>query len=280
MVPMAYRVGVVCFVAASLGMRTATAQSETDRLVTVKTGDLPIILTAPHGGSSAIPGVPERRGDGVKQFNSTADVGTDRLTMLTADALEKKMGKRPYLVVARFHRKFLDANRPRSDAYEADEAKLAYDAYHKAIDEARREVIRRWGYGVLLDVHGQGAESKAIFRGTQNGKTTTHLIGRFGREAVVGKQSLFGRLAEQGIPVIPAVDSTDREDRYVGGYTVVAYGSGSGGTLDAIQLELGRDLRASQHAAATADKLAHGIAAFSKSYLPQSERNPPPKKAE
>ena len=73
----------------------------------------------------------------------------------------------------------------------------------------------------MFDVHGQTAEPKAIFRGTQNGRTATRLVSRFGREALSGETSVFGKLAEQGLPVIPAIGSTDREHvDYDGGHIV------------------------------------------------------------
>lgn len=268
------RIGFILgLVVSGLGLQLAAAELESDSLVTTKAGDLPIILSAPHGGREAIAGVPERRGQGVKLFNPESDSGTDRLTLALADAIEKKTGKRPFLVIARFHRKYVDANRPPVDAYEAKEAKPTYEAYHHALAEARQQVVRRWGHGILLDIHGQGAESKSIFRGTHNGKTTTHLISRFGPEAISGKKGLFGQLAEQGFAVIPAVDSTDRETRYEGGYTVQTYGSAVGGTLDAIQLEFGKDLRTSE-TAETAAKLANSIASFAQTYLPKTEQQP------
>lgn len=254
---------------ASLGCPHAVAQSKPNSLVTIEAGELPIILSAPHGGRDAIPGVPVRRGKGVKLFNPRSDFNTDQLTEKLANAIEKKLGKRPYVVIARFHRKYLDANRRVKDAYESDKARAAYDTYHQALARARRDVIKRWGRGMLFDIHGQGANPKAIFRGTQNGKTTTHLIKRFGKEALVGETSVFGQLVKQGLPVIPAIGSTDRENpAYNGGYIVATYGSRSGGTLDAIQFELGRELRASKATSATAKKMADAVAVFARKYLP------------
>lgn len=257
----------------NLGMRTVSGDSETASMVTIETGDLPIIISAPHGGREAIPGVAERQGNEVARFSSKADFNTDRLAEHLADTIEKQLGKRPYVVIARFHRKYLDANRRDRDAFESQKAKAVYDAYHQALVKARSDVIERWGRGVLFDLHGQGAEPKAIFRGTQNGKTTTHLINRFGREALTGENSVFGQLARQDVPVIPATGSSDREHaNYDGGYTVKTYGSGSVGTLDAIQLELGRELRSTEAIPATAAKLTNAIAAFAVEYLPRVER--------
>ncbi|MCA9050350.1 MAG: N-formylglutamate amidohydrolase, partial [Planctomycetaceae bacterium] len=232
---------LLCF---SIVTDCSFAGEEAGGLVTVESGDLPIILTAPHGGSEAVPGVSPRIGEGVDLFQSKSDSFTDELAEKLADAIEARLGKRPYIVIARFHRKYIDANRPPELAYESGQAKLVYDEYHRAIAAARREVINRWGAGILLDLHGQKAEPQTIFRGTQNGKTARSLENRFGRVALTGEQSLFGRLAQQGFHVQPAVNSDEPEDaRYNGGYTVGTYGSASGGAFDAVQLELGFSLR-------------------------------------
>ncbi len=264
----------LCFLLLSLGHRQASALENSADLVTIETGNLPIILSAPHGGHNPIPNVPIRQGKGVKLFSTLTDINTDRLTEQLADAIEKKLGKRPYLVIARFHRKYVDVNRRASDAFESPAAQVAYDTYHQALTRARNEVIERWGYGILLDIHGQSADPNAIFRGTRNGQTTTHLINDFGREALIGPTSLFSQLAAQGLRVIPAPGSTDPENpHYNGGYIVHTHGSSSGTTLDAIQLELGRNLRATRALPSTVTRLTHAIAAFSHDYLPQTERN-------
>jgi glutamine amidotransferase-like uncharacterized protein/N-formylglutamate amidohydrolase len=247
------------------------AQSPKD-LIIVEAGDLPIILTAPHGGGESIPGVPKRLGKGVSKFASVSDVHTDKLAKKLADAIEAKMGKRPFVVIARFHRQYLDANRRARDAYESPEAEEFYEAYHQAIADARSEIVKRWERGLLIDIHGQAEDPKVIFRGTQNGKTTKHLIGRYGIDALHGESSFLGLLAKQGIPVIPAVDSSDLENpSFDGGYTVVTHGSNDGGTVDAIQIELGLSLREPKANGETANKIANAIQEFSTKYLPTAE---------
>lgn len=247
---------------------------------TATAGGLPIILTAPHGGRAAIPGVPERKGEGATRFNPRADSNTDILTEQLADALQQKLGHRPYVVIARFHRKYLDANRRPEDALESTEARATYDAYHAAVAAACREVTARWGRGILLDIHGQAVRPGEVLRGTQNGKTVARLLKQFGPEAVHGENSLFGQLFGKGFAVFPAVGSSDPEDpRYPGGYIVEKYGSGSGGTIDAIQLELGSTYRDSKVVADSAGKLASAITAFAKSYLPTEEQKPPTSKS-
>ena len=257
----------------AFALPNAWGQPTLEPLVTAERGDLPLILSAPHGGKLRIPGVPERRGNVKRE----TDLGTARVAELLADEIEAKLGKRPYLVIARFHRKYLDANRAPTEAYQSATAKPVYDRYHRNLREGCDELVRRWGRGVLFDIHGQAANPTAIFRGTNNGKTVTHLLNRFGRPAFLGEMSVFGRISANGIAVIPENESRAREDpRYDGGYTVRTYGSGEGGTVDALQLELGRELRRSRSARTTAQKIADAICTFALEYLPIEE----PTKAE
>lgn len=238
-------------------------------LLTVQKGALPIILSAPHGGRKVIEGVPARQGDGAKRFTTVRDENTAELAQQLANALAGRLGARPYLVIAQFARKNVDPNRPAADAYEAAAAKPYYDAYHAALAEACREVQQKWGRGLLLDLHGQAAEGDAIFRGTAGGITVARLTARFGRDAVVGPKSILGQLESHGYRVIPGRASPQKEDaRFNGGHIVRTYGGAQGPGLDALQLELGTQLRVETRLARTADDLAAAIQVFAKTYLP------------
>lgn len=246
-------------------------QTGSEPLLLVREGKLSVIITAPHGGRKPLLGVPLRAGDGVGKFVVVNDTNTDVLAEKVAAAIEKVIGQPPHLVVAKFERKYCDVNRPAESAYESDGAKPAYDAYHAAVRAACKRVKDEWGGGLLLDLHGQAAQADAIFRGTQNGKTVTLLTERFGAKALTGQDSIQGRLAKKGYAFIPAAESTDPEDkRFNGGYTVGAYGTGTG--LDAIQLELGGDQRTKKALDTTATDLADAVAAFAKEYLPKERK--------
>lgn len=252
------------------GIATGQAPPIDKALLMVRPGDSAIILSAPHGGTIAITGVPVREGAGVKKFATVRDDGTEVLAPMVAERLEKLTGKQPHLVVALFQRKCVDVNRPAGDAFESDKAKPYYEAYHAALAKARETVIARHGRGLLIDIHGQGADKEAVFRGTNGFKTVTHLFERSGKGALLGKGGLLGELAIRKHKIIPANDSDDKEDpRYNGGYIVQTYGSKSGGTMDAVQLELGAKLRRTPGREAFADDLADSIAAFATNHLPK-----------
>jgi len=253
------------------GLASASA-ADAAPLVTVVEGTLPIVLSAPHGGRAAIPGVPVRTGTGARNFVTDRDTATDVLTEKTAAALEKALGGRPYLVIARFDRKYIDANRAPADAYESPAAQPVYDAYHGALSNACRAVRARWGRGLLIDVHGQSKETNTIFRGTMNGRTVGPLLERFGDRALSGPDSLHGRLAALGYTVSPpAGASRGREVHYTGGEVIRAHGAAAPHGLDAIMVEFGRTFRATRVLDRTAGDFATAIAAFARAFLPAAD---------
>ena len=237
-------------------------------LVFAQAGDMPIILSAPHGGRQPIPGAPERMVGGAGKFVKERDDNADVLALRLADAIERHTGSRPYLVIARFHRKFVDANRPPEGAYESEAARPHYEAYHDALREACRAVRERWGRGLLIDVHGQSADKGAIFRGTINGKTIQGLLKKFGGAAITGPDSILGQLDSRGYKVLPPCgDPNARETQYSGGYTVATHAA-EGCGIDGIQLEFGLNLRSADTINRTAEDVALSIAAFAKTFLP------------
>ncbi len=246
----------------------AQEKRKPEEFLTLWAGMLPIILSSPHGGREAIPGIPARKGIGVSQFMTERDTNTDELAEKIAVKLEERLGAKPFLVIGRFERKYVDANRAEEGAYESAEAKLYYLAYHRALEHACDQVRRSWGRGLLLDIHGQGAQVETIFRGTDNGQSVSALQRLFGREGLAGEKSILGQMAARGYKIDPPVTSRERERRYTGGYTTQTYGSHRGTGIDALQLELGTSLRSRANLDRTAADFAGAIAVFARAYLP------------
>jgi N-formylglutamate amidohydrolase len=248
----------------------ALAQSAigAERLLTLTTGNRPLVLVAPHGGREAIPGVGIRQGNGVPQFKTGRDHNTAELAEAIAVKLGEISGATPFLVIARFDRKYLDANRPTTGAFEALEARPYYAAFHSAVDEACKQIRKVWGRGLLLDIHGQSAEPHGIFRGTSHRKSVTALVQRFDLQALTGRHSIVGQLALRGYKILPDPSGDDRESRYSGGHIVQTYGSHRATGIDAIQLEFGTRLRARDNVERIATDITAAIRVFGREYLP------------
>src|SRR5690349_14309311 len=77
---------------------TRRVPASSDALITATRGDLPIILTAPHGGTLDVPDAPPRKDTRARTFVALRDTNTADLTERLADAIERELGKRPYVV--------------------------------------------------------------------------------------------------------------------------------------------------------------------------------------
>jgi N-formylglutamate amidohydrolase len=253
-------------------VRARDDSSKPEDFILIQKGTLPIIVSAPHGGRKKVPDVPERIGRGLTNFQTVLDGNTAELAELFAAELEAQLKGKPWLVVARFERKYLDANRSAEQGYESEKARPLYDAYHGALAAACRAVKKQFGRGLLLDIHGQGEYRDAICRGTKNGKTVTLLKDRDGWPAVTGKRSVLGYLQRIGYKVLPSCDADEKTKepaKFIGGYIVDTYGSHTGYAIDAIQLEFGSALREREkdRYSRTAKDLATAVAVFHDEYL-------------
>jgi N-formylglutamate amidohydrolase len=244
-------------------------------LVLAREGTLPIILTVPHGGREPIPGVAPRdtRGkpSGGRGFVTVTDTGTDRLALGIAAEIKALTGKEPYVVMAKFGRKYVDPNRPPEIAVESPAARPYYDYYHQSVRRFIDEIRSKYPAALLIDVHGQKKDPRVVMRGTQNGRTVARLIARAGVPAVTGPNGIFGALAANGLDVFPPNDvppeGTSENRGYSGGYTVGTYGSHSPDGIDAVQMEFGTRYRHDQGLDEAAKAAGKAIAAFYEAYL-------------
>ncbi|KAI9023139.1 hypothetical protein DFJ74DRAFT_75820 [Hyaloraphidium curvatum] len=223
------------------------------QLVTVVRGNIPLILTAGHGGTAPIPidfdgtdakdrdadggepdaadvlteedasafFVPPRSANHLPGFATVRDHATDRLAEKTflhlmallnpgADLSSPDLSsladsdlKVPHLVVARFSRRFCDANRPAPLAQEHPAALAAYRAYHDPI--ARAVASFQPNPALLLDIHGQSEKPHLVLRGTNDGISVSRLLathGRPGFDETPG--SLLGKLEHLGLAMFPS----------------------------------------------------------------------------
>ncbi|TQV85915.1 hypothetical protein [Aliikangiella coralliicola] len=237
------------------GIRDARGESE--NLVYFVEGTIPILITAPHGGSEQPANVNERTGfdlNGipVEDFNIVKDSWTKGIAKDIVSKYSQKYGGTPYIVAAEFHRKYIDANRPEHQAFESKNARLYYESYHSKIETFINDIQRKFGQGILLDIHGQAQHPAEIIRGTRNGFSVEKLLTKHGWDAVVGSHSFFGLLSEQGFTIqpdnsqIPTDALPTPESNLSGGATIKFNGSHNTEGLDAIQFEIGSDIRFSE----------------------------------
>jgi N-formylglutamate amidohydrolase len=119
------------------GQATFTA----NRYVESVSGDLPIVLTAPHGGALKPDSIANRK-EGVLG----ADLNSLELARALAAELFARTGRHPALVASHLHRSKLDPNREIKEAAQGDPtAESAWRDFH---------AVARHGFAFLIDLHG------------------------------------------------------------------------------------------------------------------------------
>jgi N-formylglutamate amidohydrolase len=218
--------------------------------VTVETGTLPVVLSAPHGGTTPLPGVAERV---APDATTVLDTATLELATAVQGQLFALTGRKAHLVAALASRKYVDFNRSAAEAYEDAKVAPVYGYYHAALQAAVTAARAQSPAGaILLDLHGQGSADGLIFRGTQFGNTAD--LPTLYRKAPNG---LITEMLARGLAVSPGSLAPGEQAGYTGGYIVETYGfpGGAGNRVNAVQLEFGFSFRspgAAQTATATA----------------------------
>ncbi len=220
-------------------------------------GELPVILSAPHGGDLQ----PEEIGP--RTFGeSVRDLNTRELTLAVRDALVELTGYGPHVVISHLDRSRLDPNREIEEAAEANPfAQRAWNEYHRYIERARGMLGLR-GEGMYFDIHGHGHPIARIELGyllpverlnlpdinlDQLSVVQLTSIRELGRDSPIpfsdllrGPTSFGGLLEAEGVPAIPSptYPSPGSDPYFTGGYSTRRHGSmGDTELISGIQIE-------------------------------------------
>jgi len=122
-------------------------------------GDLPIILSAPHGGRLTPDEIPDRT-----YGTTVTDDNTYELTKTVMDTMVARFGGRPHVILCRLKRTKLDANRDSVEAAQDDKYALrAWQEYHHYIGIAKKKIETDYGSGLFFDMHGHGKNPDGFY---------------------------------------------------------------------------------------------------------------------
>jgi N-formylglutamate amidohydrolase len=248
-------------------------------------GELPLILSAPHGGDMTPDEISDR---------TWGTTDTDRNTIETLwavrDALVERTGAAPHLIVSHLRRTKLDPNREIVEAAQGNPfAENAWAEFQAYIDVAAGLVTETYGSGLYVDLHGHGhaiarVELGYLLTAADLDRSDAELdAGGYAERSSIraisaaspltfsgllrGPASFGALLAAEGFPSVPspADPSPGAAPYFSGGYDTDRHGSRGGGTVSGIQIELYfvgvRDSDASRRA------FAHALAAAVEAYM-------------
>ena len=222
-------------------------------------GNLPFIISVPHGGHLQPDEISDRSCQGVDEN----DMNTQELARMVRDSIFAHTGKYPHMIINLLKRTKLDPNRAIDEATCGDSLdQISYNEYHSWIDSCKVQMMSEYGKGLYLDFHGQShaiprieigynlgntelANPDSILNDTTfiNMSTIKHLADSTSltfSELVRGDQSLGAYFENIGYPAVPSniIPDPGSSSFFDGGYSVETHGSRNGGTIDGVQTEL------------------------------------------
>lgn len=254
-------VAVLCL---SCGSKEQEPETAWDDYIIAKSGNIPLLLVAPHGGDLKPQWIEDRS---CKDAVITQDQYTLGIALQIEEQLNR-LGYQPFVVFAKIHRIKVDLNRVLENSYCDDKASNPiWHAFHNQISLYKKEIETQFERGLLIDIHGHGHsiqrielgylltadQLRALARETldwsqmatsiddlvQNNSTNLGL-----KDLIVGQDALGSMLENNGFPTVPSQNDPYPEmgDAYFsGGTNTKVYGSKNKKGVDAIQLELNRN---------------------------------------
>ena len=124
--------------------------------VEVLIGDMPLVLSVPHGGRFKDEQIPDRNCPEFGRVVKGIDKNTKELAIAIQEYFFQKYKKRPYLIIADLARSKVDQNRPLDLATCFDSTGMkAWNNYHNAVAAVIAN-SRQYGNVFFIDVHGHG----------------------------------------------------------------------------------------------------------------------------
>lgn len=262
----------------------------TKNYVEYDAGNLPIIITAPHGGYTEPTTIPDRN---CADCTTVMDANTQELARQIDTAIRQEFGCMPNVIINRLHRKKLDANREIVEAANGSaEAEVAWREWHQFINAAKKDIVQRYGRGILIDLHGHGHTIQRLevgyllddpdLRLSDSILSTPQYRNRLSIKNLVlnnlnnlnaaqlmrGPFALGTLLAANGFPAVPSLQDIAPiigDSYFNGGYNTLRHGSRDSTTIDAIQIEC--NFTGVRNTYANRKRFATEVAAALKVYL-------------
>jgi len=220
-------------------------------------GTLPIIISAPHGGTNQPSEIPDRT-----EGTFVRDTNTTELALAIADAFEARTGLRPHVIALRLHRRKLDANREPIEAAQGNALALqTWSEFHGFIEHAKTRAAEDFGLGFYIDLHGHGHAVQRLELGylltggelslpdaqldspTLRARSSIRVLAEHSAAGFVpllrGPIALGTLFEHEGVPAVPSAQQPDPggEPYFSGGYNTDRHSVWSSGLTAGVQIE-------------------------------------------
>lgn len=235
-------------------------------MIEVTSGDMPLVISAPHGGTLTPNEIPDRSCSGI---TTVRDRNTTELAREIKYQMKEEFGIEPYVIAGLINRAKIDLNRDAEPATCGHSlGKEVWEEYHKRIEDALQSAIDEYGAAIFIDLHGHGHDiqrlelgyllSKDELRQSHEGSgetaeliekssltnlMSTHRNVEF-QELLTGEQAFGTIMEDEGVPSVPSLEDPfpyPNEDYFTGGYNTRRYTSGDYPEVFGWQIEANYD---------------------------------------
>ncbi len=253
-------------------------------------GNIPIIISVPHGGYLEPASIPDRSCSGCV---TVTDSWTQEIAYDLDSALRNVFGGIPHIIINKLDRIKLDANREIVEAALGDPAaELAWAEYHDFIQAAKNKCKADFGSAIYIDLHAHGHPiqrielgyliSKTELQSTdpmmnilnyQNSSSIKHLNNTLNpsaqfAEILRGNECMGEYLETYGYPAVPSTSNPaplPSDPYFAGGYNTARHGSRDSSDINGIQFEL--NYTGLRNTNANRNAFARALACVLRSYL-------------
>ncbi len=215
-------------------------------------GNIPLILSVPHGGILECDSIPQRTKGVLGIDKGTIKLAKNLIKQISINFKNEKLRfKTPFYISSRVRRSKIDLNRSEYEAYNQNSflAREIYRFYHDKIKEWVFKNLEKYNRSLLIDIHGfekdarpPGFRDVEVILGTNNLESffSEPIQKRDWEKNIRGK--IIQKLLLLDIPIAPG---HPRRKEYVltGGYTTTQYGASRIPKSQTIQIEFSDRIR-------------------------------------
>ncbi|RAV29648.1 N-formylglutamate amidohydrolase [Sinomicrobium soli] len=248
-------------------------------------GDMPLVISVPHGGDLKPEEVPDRVCDGI---TTVRDTGTMELAEAIRKEMQEKYGKTPYIIISHIARTKIDLNREIEEATcNNEEVIQTWHDFHDFVETSLQLSVKNHGKTLYIDLHSHGHTIQRLELGfglTANrlGKVYTgHELQDIAeessvnnllkdnenytvRDVLIGDKAFGTLMTDRGLPSVPSKQDPypmTNETYFNGGFNTRLYTSVDFPDISGWQIETNTEARNSR------ERRAKFAGAFCESYF-------------
>ena len=224
--------------------------SDPENWTEFRVGNIPLIITVPHGGSIALDSIPDRS---CPDAVTVRDNNTKELALEIETEFMKQYGVRPFIIICNLLRKKVDQNREIEMGTCGNSImRKPWNAFHDYTDTAIALATKQFGGCLYIDLHGHGHPVQRLELGyllkeseMQEFKTDNSVESSAKKSSLqnliknsngkldfkmlmIGTNAFGTMMANEGIPSVPSQQdiAPNADEKYFnGGYNTSRYTS-------------------------------------------------------